>query len=52
MAATSKPQKFALRILDYFGITKYFNCIGAADMDHPYGKRTGAAAPVHIRFYL
>ena len=31
--ATSKPEQYAIRILDHFGITKYFDFVGAATMD-------------------
>lgn len=31
--ATSKPQKFSEQILEYFGITKYFDCVVGATMD-------------------
>ena len=31
--ATSKPEVFALRILDYFHLTDYFDVVGGADLD-------------------
>lgn len=40
MVATSKPEVFALRILDYFHMTEYFDVIGGADLD---GKRVRKA---------
>ncbi len=33
LVATSKPEAFAKRILDYFGIEKYFSVIAGATMD-------------------
>lgn len=32
--ATSKPEPFALRILDYFQITPYFTFVGGSSLDH------------------
>ncbi|MEF9916324.1 MAG: HAD family hydrolase [Lachnospiraceae bacterium] len=37
VVATSKPEVFARKILDYFGLTKYFTYIGGANLD---GTRT------------
>lgn len=31
--ATSKPEEFAVQILEHFGLAKYFFCIGGASMD-------------------
>lgn len=31
--ATSKPEVFAVRIMDHFGLTEYFTCIGGASLD-------------------
>lgn len=33
LVATSKPEEFAQRILEHFGMTEYFDFIGGADMD-------------------
>lgn len=37
--ATSKPEEYAIRILDHFGLTKYFDFIGAATMDESRSKK-------------
>lgn len=37
--ATSKPEQYAVRILDHFGLTKYFDFIGAATMDESRSKK-------------
>lgn len=37
--ATSKPREFSERILDRFGISKYFDYIGAATMDGKIGTK-------------
>lgn len=37
IVATSKPEEFAKRILEYFDISKYFSCIAGSKMD---GTRT------------
>lgn len=37
IVATSKPEKFAVQILEYFGFAKYFTIIAGANMD---GTRT------------
>ena len=31
--ATSKPEEYAIRIAEYFGIAKYFDCICGCNMD-------------------
>jgi len=33
LVATSKPELFTLKILDHFGLSKYFDVIGGASMD-------------------
>lgn len=33
LVATSKPEEFARKIIEYFGMTEYFDFIGGADMD-------------------
>ncbi|MEY8336833.1 HAD family hydrolase [Lachnospiraceae bacterium 62-35] len=33
MVATSKPEVFAVRILEYFGLAQYFEFIGGADLE-------------------
>ena len=38
--ATSKPEHFAVQILDYFGLARYFDCVAGATMDE---KRTNKA---------
>lgn len=37
--ATSKPEQYAVRILEHFGLTKYFDFIGAATMDETRSKK-------------
>ncbi|MBR6501886.1 MAG: HAD family hydrolase [Clostridia bacterium] len=37
--ATSKPEQYAVRILEHFGLTKYFDFIGAATMDESRSKK-------------
>lgn len=37
--ATSKPEEFAVRILDKFGILKYFDFVGGATMDGKIGTK-------------
>ena len=37
IVATSKPEVFAVRILEYFGLNKYFNLICGAPMHPPKG---------------
>ena len=32
--ATSKPEVFAAKILDYFGLSKYFDFVGGAQLEH------------------
>ncbi len=32
MMATSKPEMYACRLMQHFGLSKYFNCIAGADM--------------------
>ncbi|MCC8027246.1 MAG: HAD family hydrolase [Clostridium sp.] len=39
MVATSKPEEFALRILDHFGLTEYFEFIGGADMEETRNRK-------------
>ena len=38
--ATSKPEHFAVQILDHFGLARYFDCVAGATMDE---KRTNKA---------
>ena len=38
--ATSKPEQYAVRILEHFGLTKYFDFIGAATMDESRSKKS------------
>lgn len=38
--ATSKPEPFAKKILEYFGIDKYFDFVGAATLDGSIGTKT------------
>ncbi len=38
--ATSKPEPFARRILEYFGIDGYFDFVGAATLDGRIGTKT------------
>ena len=38
--ATSKPEHFAVQILDHFGLARYFDCVAGATMDE---KRTSKA---------
>jgi len=40
--ATSKPEKFALQVLEYFELNKYFSCVCGATMDEKtlYEKKT------------
>ena len=37
LIATSKPEKFAVRILEHFGLAKYFDLICGAPLDAPKG---------------
>ena len=37
--ATSKPEVFALRILDHFGLTEYFDGVGGADLEETRTKK-------------
>lgn len=37
--ATSKPEEFAIRILEHFQLAKYFTCIGGASMDGVRSKK-------------
>ncbi len=37
--ATSKPEEFALRILDYFELTEYFDVVAGASMDEKRNKK-------------
>ncbi len=38
--ATSKPEQYAVRILDHFNLTKYFDFVGAATMDETRSKKS------------
>ena len=40
--ATSKPMRFAEKIMDYFDMTKYFVFLGAADTDNKIGSKIEA----------
>ncbi len=42
--ATSKPEEFAKRILDYFDLTQYFDFIAGATMDGSRGKKADVIA--------
>lgn len=42
--ATSKPEEFAKRILDYFDLTKYFDFVAGATMDGSRGKKADVIA--------
>ena len=42
--ATSKPEQYAIRILEHFGLTKYFDFIGAATMDESRSKKADVIA--------
>lgn len=37
--ATSKPEQYAVRILDHFDLTQYFDFVGAATMDETRSKK-------------
>ncbi len=37
--ATSKPEQYAVRILEHFNLTKYFDFVGAATMDESRSKK-------------
>jgi len=37
--ATSKPEEFALRILEHFGLTGYFDCVTGATMDETLSRK-------------
>ena len=37
--ATSKPEQYAVRILEHFDLTKYFDFVGAATMDESRSKK-------------
>ena len=37
--ATSKPEEFAVRILQHFGLKKYFNVVAGASMDSSRSKK-------------
>ncbi|MBQ3512741.1 MAG: HAD family hydrolase [Lachnospiraceae bacterium] len=39
LLATSKPEEFAIRILEHFQLAKYFNFIGGASMDGVRSKK-------------
>ncbi len=39
MLATSKPERYAKRIMDHFGLTPYFTFIGGASMDESRAKK-------------
>ncbi|MBQ6717909.1 MAG: HAD family hydrolase [Clostridia bacterium] len=38
--ATSKPEQYAVRILEHFDLLKYFDFVGAATMDETRSKKT------------
>lgn len=38
--ATSKPEQYAVRILEHFNLTQYFDFIGAATMDETRSKKS------------
>ncbi|WP_252230065.1 HAD family hydrolase [Clostridium sp. ZBS15] len=40
MVATSKPKFFAEKILDHFGLSKYFTFIGGSNMDETRSKKS------------
>lgn len=42
--ATSKPEKFAKQILDYFDLTKYFDLVAGATMDESRNKKADVIA--------
>ncbi len=44
MVATSKPEEFALQILDYFDIKKYFSFVAGAGMDGTRGSKAEVIA--------
>ncbi len=42
--ATSKPEQYAIRILDHFNLAQYFDFIGAATMDETRSKKADVIA--------
>ena len=42
--ATSKPEKFAVRIIEHFSLSKYFDCICGADMDEHRAEKSEVLA--------
>ena len=44
LVATSKPEEFAVRILEHFGIAQYFDCIAGASMDSSRSKKADIIA--------
>ena len=42
--ATSKPEQYAVRILEHFDLTKYFDFIGAATMDESRSNKSDVIA--------
>ncbi len=42
--ATSKPEQYAVRILEHFNLTQYFDFVGAATMDETRSKKADVIA--------
>ncbi len=42
--ATSKPEQYAVRILEHFNLTQYFDFVGAATMDETRSKKSDVIA--------
>lgn len=47
LLATSKPEIFAKRILEYFDLSRYFDFVGGSTLDHTRGSKTAV-----IRYVL
>ncbi len=44
VVATSKPEEFAVRILEHFGLNRYFDCVAGATMDASRGTKSAVIA--------
>ena len=46
--ATSKPEEFALRILEYFELKKYFHIVAGASMDSSRSQKSDVIANIKL----
>ncbi len=44
VVATSKPEEFAIRVLEHFGLARYFDCVAGATMDASRGTKSQVIA--------